>query len=163
MSAVFSSVPTKPAKPGSSYSKPIAAMKRLAPLLLLTLLIGCHKNADIGPADLLYGRWQWVESRPADQPVVRADSTRPTVITFKPSGEYIYEFDGRQFTCCQPNRFIRKGNQLLFSSASGGYASPECALVNCAPYQPEQTINALSAQQLVLSNDRGQSIYKAIP
>ena len=145
------------------YLSSITMKFQLISVFLLLFLTGsCHKNTDIGPADLLYGRWQWVESRPADQPVFRADSTRPTIITFKPSGEYIYEFNGKQFTCCQPNRFVRKGNQLLFSSAPGGYASPECAFVLCVMYQPEQTINALSAQQLILSNDRGQTVYKAI-
>ena len=139
-------------------------MKTMLISVLLTILFGgCRKNVDIGPANFLYQRWQWVESRTTDQRVFRSDSTRPTIITFKPTGEYIYEFNGRQFTCCQPNRFVLNGDQLLFFNVPGGYTSPECALVLCAPYQPKQIINALSAQQLVLSNDSGQTLYKALP
>lgn len=131
--------------------------------ILLALTGSCHKDTDIGPTDLLYQRWQWESSRLADQRVFLPDSTRPTVITFRASGEYTVEFSGRQFTCCQPNYFVRKGRKLLFSNVAGGYVSPECTLLNCAPYQPEQTIYSLSEQQLVLSDDKGQIVYKRAP
>ena len=131
---------------------------------MTALCFACQKDESIGPFRLLYQRWQWVESRPANRPVFRPDQTRLTVVTFKPSGEYMYEFNGRQFTCCQPNRFTQQGNQLTFSDVAGGYVSPECINSLCAPYQPEQTIDSLSAQRLVLSvkGSTGQTVYQAV-
>lgn len=141
-------------------------MKTVLLFFILTASsIACHKDQSIGPSELLYQRWQWVESRPVGRSVFRPDLTRPSIITFKPSGEYIYEFNGKQFTCCQPNRFVRQGNGLIFSTVAGGYASPECAYVNCTAYKPEHIIDTLSAQRLVLSvkGSGDQIVYQTIP
>ena len=86
------------------------------------------------------------------------------MITFEPWGEYVYEFNGKQFTCCQPNRFVRQGNRLTFSDVPGGYSSPECIYLSCISYQPEKIIDSLSAQRLVLSvqGSTGQMVYQAV-
>lgn len=63
--------------------------------MLAILSTACQKDESIGPTRLLYQRWQWTESRRADGTVFRPDQTRLTIITFKPSGEYVYEFNGK--------------------------------------------------------------------
>lgn len=139
--------------------------KNLVLLVLAILSVACQRDENIGPPELLYQRWLWIESRSASQAVYRPDQTRPpTIVTFKPSGEYVYEFNGKQFTCCQPNRFTRQGNQLSFFTVAGGYVSPECIYVLCNLYRPEQLIDSLSAQRLVLSvkGSTAQSVYQAV-
>lgn len=136
-------------------------------LLLMVVFAGltgaCNKAEEIDLQNYLYRRWQLIESRSATGSVYRPDPARPTVITFYPSGEYVYEFNGKPFTCCQPNRFVRQGNQLRFSVAPRTVAS-ECANVLCAPYQPELVIDSLSAERLVLSvkDSTGQTVYQAV-
>jgi hypothetical protein len=132
---------------------------------MLALSIACQEDDGIGPRQLLYQRWLWIESRSANGSVYRPDQTRPTIITFEPWGEYVYEFNGKRFTCCQPNRFARQGNQLNFSAVPGGYSSPECIYLSCVSYQPEKVIDSLSALRLVLSvkGSAGQTVYQAVP
>ncbi|AQG82196.1 hypothetical protein [Spirosoma montaniterrae] len=140
-------------------------MKKFIGLSIVALLlITCWHQDSVGPTPLLYQRWRWIESRPMGQPVFRPDPTRPTIVTFKSSGEYMLEFNGKQWTCCQPNRFVVRGNQLTFSDVAGGYESPECALILCAPYEPEQQIDSLTTERLALSvkGKAGQIVYKAV-
>ena len=139
-------------------------MKLLIRILLLIPLVAvltgsCEKAVD--PNGLLYRRWQWIESRSATGSVFRPNLTQLNISIFKSSGEYVYEFNGKQFTCCQPNRFARQGNRLIFSNVVGGYSSPECMCMLCNPYQPEQIIDSLSAQRLVLSvkGNQSQNVY----
>lgn len=124
----------------------------------------CEQDGPLGPSRLLYQRWQWIESRRADGTVYRPSQNQLTIVTFKPSGEYVNEFNGRQYTCCQPNHFTRQGNQLLFSTVAGGYSSPECIYSSCVSYQPEKMIDSLSAQRLVLcvKDNAGQLVYQAV-
>jgi hypothetical protein len=139
------------------------------PLLAALLLLTCQRASEtIAPNDLLYGRWQWVEGRPAGQAIVRPDQSRPTVITFKRSGEYVNEYDGKIFTCCQPNQFVNKGDQLFMSYMAGGYQSPECIYISCAALDPIWHIDTLTTQRLVLTTQRTigspwQTVYKALP
>lgn len=147
------------------YSKTGKIMKgRILGLVMAILSIACHQDESIGPPEFLYQHWQRIESRTANGRVLRPDPTRLNVVTFKPSGEYVYGFNGKQYTCCQPNRFVRQGNQLIFSTVAGGYASPECIYSLCAPYQPEQFIDSLSAQRLVLSvkSSMAQTVYQVV-
>ena len=139
-------------------------MKNTLLLLVLTILaIACQKDESIGPPEL-YQRWQWIESRSANGSVSKPNPAQTNIIIFKPSGEYVYEFNGKQYTCCQPNRFVRQGDQLIFSDEPDGYRSPECISISCAPYQPEQVIDSLSAQRLVLSvkGSPAQAVYQAV-
>lgn len=69
-------------------------------LLFMATLAGstgaCDRTEVIGPQRYLYGRWQQVAFRLANGSVFRTAQNRLTIVPFKPSGEYVYEFNGRQ-------------------------------------------------------------------
>jgi hypothetical protein len=145
--------------------KPALHKLILLHLLLLTGVIACNQNkSNVTPNDPLYGRWQLIETRQVNQAIFYPDQARPTIITFKRSGEYIYEYDGRVSVCCQPNRFSQQKDRLTLSTVYTGPSPAECALVYCAQYDPNWIVDTLTTQRLVLTRgEKVQDVYRAVP
>jgi len=131
-------------------------MKRLAPLLLLIALVGCHKK-DVEPAlptnELLYRTWQLSQSF-YDSKLTLPDQF-VDIVTFSKSG-YFQEGlpDGTRW-CCSPSRFEGNNESIRFIWDT---SNPTCAFIDCraSPLTDGVTwqITTLTQTSLVLTRDR---------
>ena len=125
-------------------------MKQFLLFLLITALTGCQKKA-IGPAELLYNRWQLVQVQEANDAPQKVATQ--TLISFAVDGKIDYDEAGYKGDCCVPRRFARNNQTLLLDYSTG---QPEyCKYVDIAcrsPHAsgPEWVIKQLDGQQLVL-------------
>ena len=110
-------------------------MKRLLYSFCITLiLLACHQlDTSVGPADLLYRRWQAVSSG--------------EYITFRADGIILYGKDGTLGTCCEPRFFIRQATILNFKDALYKPLPAAVTTVDCS-------------DDLVLQTPYGKQTYK---
>ena len=130
----------------------------LAGILLLFLTGSCRKNTDIGPADLLYQRWQLNQTK-----TVGTDNWVP----FDPNGLYdteyradgriIYRKDGaiQPAQCCAPVRFERNGNLIQYAEF------PSCPFSLCVAID-NPVIRILREDLLELESNNVIAQYRAV-
>lgn len=127
-------------------------------VFLLILLTGsCYKGADIGPARLLYQRWQinqtkvagtdtWVPSNPS--------GIRET--EYRPDGALVYRRNGVVIPtpCCLGSRYRQDGTTISYIDPAS------CPSVRCA-YPANATIRILRDDLLELQ--QGNTITQYTP
>ncbi len=132
-------------------------MKRLTYSLgLMILMLACH--SDIFPADSLYQRWQFSQSRRGNGPW--AQNYKPTVddTEYRRDGVLVYRVNGQIKTvCCNPNHFNRQKNELTFTDDN---PCPN-SLALCAAYPKNATITQLTDNLLELT--RGDVVMQYTP
>ncbi|MFD2935825.1 hypothetical protein [Spirosoma flavum] len=97
--------------------------------LLAVLSSACKSDDSIGPSDLLYKRWQILQSRNVNNPVWSMYDTDAYYDTeYQPDGTLIYRRNGlvTSTPCCSGSQFERNGVLIQYSEFI------PCPLVLCA-------------------------------
>lgn len=131
-------------------------MKKLAYSFgLALLLLACH--SDIFPNDLLYQRWQLVQTRQGNGDWVQNKSTAVYDTEYRADGTLVYRLDGKVTgSCCQPILFNRQKNNLVFGDIT------ICGLSLCASPPNTATITQLTNDLLELTRGETISQYKSV-
>jgi|GEM_PF-4331318 len=113
-------------------------------ILLIFLVGSCHKNTDIGPADLLYRRWHPEREKDIGDDLWKAYNTDGYYDTeYRTDGMLVYRKDRViiPLRCCVPGRFERNGNVIQYTEF------PDCPFTLCAP--PQQAIITVLRKNLL--------------
>jgi hypothetical protein len=134
-------------------------MTRYLLLLLFVLLLGsCHGDTSIGPANLLFQRWQLLQGkRIGDTAWMVTDMDAAYDTEYRADGILIYRRNGiiQPPQCCTGNQFRREGQKIFYSDFIN------CPTVYCLSLQ-SVTIQQLTDKLLELNDGTYIRQYQAV-
>ncbi|QKZ11160.1 hypothetical protein [Spirosoma sp. KUDC1026] len=108
-------------------------MKRILPFaVLLAMCVACHKDTSVGPANLLFQRWQLLQRKRIGDTAWMVYNTDGVYDTeYRQDGTLVYRRDGviQSGQCCRGNLFRRDGAKIIYSDFTS------CPTVFCASVQ----------------------------
>jgi hypothetical protein len=134
-------------------------MTRYLLLLLVVLSLGaCHKDSNVGPANLLFQRWQLVQSkRIGDQSWTVHDLDVRQDTEYRSDGILLYRLNGaiQPPQCCSGNQFRRDGQKISYSDFIS------CPTALCVSVQ-SVVIQQLTDNQLELNDGTYIRQYRSV-
>ncbi|QKZ11163.1 hypothetical protein [Spirosoma sp. KUDC1026] len=124
-------------------------MTRYLLLLLVALSVACHKDTSVGPANLLFQRWQLLQSkRIGDTAWVVHDTDGVYDTEYRQNGALVYRRDGVVLPqqCCAPTHFRGKGKEITYTTVTS------CPYALCAGTILPATIQKLTPDLLELND-----------
>lgn len=134
-------------------------VRMLSSILLLTIVLGCQRSTDIGPADLLYKRWHIDRVRNVDENVwISYDTDGYYDTEYRPDGALINRKNGiiQSEQCCVPIGFEGNGNVIRYTKF------PSCPFSLCASVPQQATITMLRSDLLELTDGQRVTQYNVV-
>ncbi|WP_461138108.1 hypothetical protein [Spirosoma pomorum] len=131
----------------------------LAFVILLFVCIACQKDSSVGPINLLFQRWQLLQSkRIGDTAWIVHDMDGVYDTEYRQDGTLIYRRDGVVLPpqCCAPTHFSGKGKEIVYTTVTS------CPYALCAGTVSPAAIQKLTPDLLELNDGTYIRQYRSV-